>query len=93
VPGFAIHRELEYLVDAGLTPFEALQTGTVNAAEFFGRSGELGVVQEGAVADLVLLDADPFEDITNTRRIHGVMVRGRWLARAEIDTILGKLAR
>jgi len=93
VPGFAIHRELEYLVDAGLTPFEALQTGTVNAAEFFGRSGEFGVVQEGAAADLILLDADPLEDITNTRRIHGVMVRGRWLARAEIDAMLKKLAR
>ena len=93
VPGFAIHHELEYLVDAGLTPFEALQTGTVNAAKFFGRSGDFGAVQTGAEADLVLLDANPLDDITNTRRIHGVMVRGRWLARGEIDAILKKLAR
>ena len=93
VPGFAIHRELEYLVEAGLTPFEALQTGTVNPAEFFGRTGDFGVVQTGAEADLVLLDANPLEDITNTRRIHGVMLRGRWLPRAEIDDILEKLAR
>lgn len=93
VPGFAIHRELEYLVEAGLTPFEALETGTVNPAEFFGRTGDFGVVQTGAEADLVLLDANPLEDITNTRRIHGVMLRGRWLPRAEINDILEKLAR
>ncbi len=93
VPGFSIHRELEYLVDAGLTPFEALQTGTVNPAEFFGRAGDFGVVQIGAEADLLLLDANPLADITNTRRIHGVMLRGRWLARADIDVILKRLAR
>lgn len=93
VPGFAIHRELEYLVDAGLTPFEALQTGTVNPAEFFGRPGDFGVVETGAEADLILLDANPLEDITNTRRIHGVMVRGRWLPRRELDGLLKSLAR
>jgi imidazolonepropionase-like amidohydrolase len=93
VPGFAIHHELEYLVDAGLTPFEALQTGTVNPAEFFGRSGDFGVVKIGAEADLILLDANPLEDITNTRRIHGVMLRGRWLPRTELDGLLKRLAR
>jgi imidazolonepropionase-like amidohydrolase len=93
VPGFAIHHELEYLVDAGLTPFEALQTGTVNPAEFFGRSGDFGVVKIGAEADLILLDANPLEDITNTRRIHGVMLRGRWLPRTELDGVLKRLAR
>jgi len=93
VPGFAIHHELEYLVDAGLTPFEALQTGTANPAEFFGRSGDFGVVETGAEADLILLDANPLEDITNTRRIHGVMLRGRWLPRTELDGLLKRLAR
>lgn len=93
VPGFAIHRELEYLVDAGLTPFEALQAGTANPAEFFGRSGDFGVVKTGAEADLILLDANPLEDITNTRRIHGVMIRGRWLSRTELDGLLKRLAR
>ncbi len=93
VPGFAIHRELEYLVDAGLTPFEALQTGTVNPAEFFGRPGDFGVVKTGAEADLILLDANPLEDIMNTRRIHGVMVRGRWLPRSELEGLLKSLAR
>lgn len=93
VPGFAIHRELEYLVEAGLTPFEALQTGTANPARFFGRSGEFGVVKAGAAADLILLDANPLDDISNTRRIHGVMVRGRWLSRSELDDILDILRR
>ena len=93
VPGFAIHHELEYLVDAGLTPFEALQTGTANPAEFFWRSGDFGVVKTGAEADLILLDANPLEDITNTRRIHGVMLRGRWLPRSELDGLLKRLAR
>lgn len=93
VPGFAIHHELEYLVDAGLTPFQALQTGTANPAEFFGRPGEFGVVKTGAEADLVLLDANPLDDITNTRRIHGVMIRGRWLSRSELDGLLDRLAR
>jgi imidazolonepropionase-like amidohydrolase len=93
VPGFAIHRELEYLVDAGLTPFEALQTGTANPAIFFGQANEFGVVKTGAKADLILLDANPLGDITNTRRIHGVMVGGRWLPRTELDDLLDRLAR
>ncbi len=93
VPGFAIHRELEYLVDAGLTPFEALQSGTVNPAEFLGRPGDVGVVETGAEADLILLDANPLDDITNTRRIHGVMLRGRWLSRTELDGLLKRLER
>lgn len=93
VPGFSLHHELRYLVEAGLSPFEALETGTVNAAEFFGWAGEFGAVTIGAVADLVLLDANPLEDISNTRRIHGVMVRGRWLSRAELDDLLDGLAR
>jgi imidazolonepropionase-like amidohydrolase len=93
VPGFAIHHELAYLVDAGLTPFEALQSGTANPAKFFGRSDQFGVVIPGAAADLILLDANPLDDIGNARRIHGVMVRGRWLPRSELDDILDGLAR
>ncbi len=93
VPGFAIHHELQYLVDAGLTPYEALLTGTANPAKFFGRPDEIGVIKTGSIADLVLLDANPLDDITNTRRIHGVMVQGRWLSRTELNDMLGKLAR
>jgi imidazolonepropionase-like amidohydrolase len=93
VPGFALHRELEYLVDAGLTPFEALQTGTVNAAQYFSADGQFGAVHTGAEADLMLLDANPLEDIRNSRRIHGVMVRGTWLSRGDLDRLLAQWER
>ncbi len=90
VPGFAIHRELEYLVASGLTPYEALRTGTVNPAIFFGQERVFGTVEIGKEADLVLLDANPLIDIGNASRIHGVMLRGRWLARNELDEILAR---
>ncbi len=93
VPGFAIHRELEYLVAAGLTPYEALRTGTVNPAEFFGQQRVFGTVEIGKEADLVLLDANPLDDIGNASRIHGVMLRGRWLDREYLDQILARFER
>lgn len=76
VPGFALHRELALLVEAGLSPYEALRAGTIAPAEFLGL--DTGAVEVGREADLVLLDASPLDDIANTRRIHGVMVRGSW---------------
>ena len=93
VPGFAIHRELEFLVKAGLTPYEALRTGTVNAARYFDTEDRLGTVQTGKLADLVLLDENPLEDIANSRRIHGVMLDGRWLSKVEIEEVLAKFER
>ncbi|HEY5610047.1 MAG TPA: amidohydrolase family protein [Thermoanaerobaculia bacterium] len=76
-PGFAVHRELELLVAAGLTPAESLQTGTSNVADYFGPAYRGGRIEVGRSADLVLLDAHPLEDIRNSRKIAGVMV-GRW---------------
>ena len=93
VPGFAIHRELQYLVNAGLTPYEALKTGTVNPARFFGRADVAGTVEVGREADLVLLDANPLTDISASRRVHGVMLRGRWVSNVEIRRMLQALAR
>jgi imidazolonepropionase-like amidohydrolase len=93
VPGFALHRELEYLVAAGLTPFDALRTGTVNPAVFFGSEVDAGTIEVGKVADLVLLDQNPLEDIKNIRRVHGTMLRGRWVNRPEIDAILARAER
>jgi len=93
VPGFSIHRELQYLVDAGLTPYQALRTGTVNPARFFGRAGVSGTVEIGKEADLVLLDANPLEDISAARRVYGVMLRGRWISKAEIRAMLEVLKR
>jgi imidazolonepropionase-like amidohydrolase len=93
VPGFAIHRELGYLVAAGLTPYEALRTGTVYPAEFFGQERVFGTVEIGKDADLVLLDANPLDDIGNAKRIHGVMLRGHWLGRKDLNEILANLER
>lgn len=84
VPGFSTHRELESMVAAGLTPYEALVAGTAAPARFFNTT-EWGAVEQGRAADLVLLRANPLENIANIRTIEGVMVRGRWLDRAELD--------
>lgn len=77
VPGESLHQELELLVESGLTPMEALQAATSKAAEFLGLAKSLGTVQKGKWADMVLLDANPLEDIRNTRRIAAVVSRGR----------------
>jgi imidazolonepropionase-like amidohydrolase len=87
LPGQSVHHELRELVAAGLTPFEALRTATTNAALVLGTAGELGIVAPGARADLLLLDGNPLADVANTERIAGVMLRGRWLAAAELKRI------
>ncbi|HYC31325.1 MAG TPA: amidohydrolase family protein, partial [Gemmatimonadales bacterium] len=93
VPGFSTHRELESLVAAGLTPWQALETGTRNVAVYFGTLEETGTIEPGKRADLVLLDADPLADIRNTTKRAGVMLRGRWLPQAEIQARLDAIAR
>ena len=86
VYGFALHRELEALVGAGLTPFQALQAATVNPASFLGDK-EWGTIEPGKRADLVLLGANPLQDITNTTRIEAVIRNGHWLDRAALDAM------
>jgi len=83
VPGFSLHHELGFLVAAGLTPYEALQTGTTAVAEFLGTN--TGVVAVGSEADLLLLDANPLVDIDHSRRVHGVMVRGIWHSSTDLE--------
>jgi hypothetical protein len=90
VPGFSLHQELALLVDAGLTPLEAIQAGTLNAARVAGAADSLGSIEVGKVADLVLLDADPLTDIRHTTRIAGVVLGGRWMDRRELDRILAQ---
>jgi imidazolonepropionase-like amidohydrolase len=90
VPGFSTHRELQALVAAGLSPYEALQTGTAAVAEFLGSNG--GIVAVGKDADLVLLDANPLEDIQNSVRIHGVMLRGAWYTETDLQNRLRRYA-
>jgi imidazolonepropionase-like amidohydrolase len=92
VPGFSVHRELKSMVAAGFTPFQALQSGTVNPARYFGTSSATGTVASGMRADLLLLDANPLVDIGNSGRIAGVMLNGRWMSRADIDKRLAALA-
>jgi tetratricopeptide (TPR) repeat protein len=93
VPGFSLHDELEYMVKVGFTPYEALRTATANAGEAGRRiyhldEADFGTVETGKRADLVLLQGNPLEDISNTRKISGVMARGKWYPREEIDAML-----
>lgn len=90
-PGFALHEELELLVASGLTTHEALRAATVVPAAQLGIADETGSVAVGKRADLVLLEANPLEDISNTSRIAGVAAGGRWLTRAWIDSTLAAI--
>jgi imidazolonepropionase-like amidohydrolase len=85
VPGASIHRELEWLVAAGLTPLEALQTATINPANYLGRSGDLGTVAVGKLADLVILSRNPLTEIGNTRSIVAVVADGRYFPPNELS--------
>jgi hypothetical protein len=93
VPGFSLHDELETMADFGLSPYDVLRTSTYNPALYLGELDEFGTVEEGKRADLVLLEGNPLEDITNTRQIAGVMVRGRWYSRADLDLMLEEVVK
>ncbi len=93
VPGASIHRELESMVAAGLTPFEALATGTTNPARFFDLEEEFGQLRPGLAADLVLLSKNPLQNITNSTTIEGVMIRGRWMDKRMREAGLADIAR
>lgn len=92
LPGFSLHTELEYFVEAGLSPMEALQTATRNPAEYLGLLSETGTVQKNKSANLVLLDANPLDDIRNTRKIWAVVLNGRLLTRQDLDAVLDRVS-
>ncbi|HLL44914.1 MAG TPA: amidohydrolase family protein [Segetibacter sp.] len=92
VPGFSVHHELKYMVDAGLTPYEALRTGTVNVGKFLN-SPEIGIIKTGAVSDLILLEGNPLSDIEETKNIIGVMLGNRWLSREWISKELKRMEK
>ncbi len=91
-PGFALHGELRELVDVGLSPYEALRTSTTEPFAYLGESDEAGTIAAGKRSDLLLVDDNPLEDVTAASRISGVLIRGRWIARREIDERMQGLA-
>lgn len=92
VPGFSLHHELKYLVDAGLTNYEALMSGTANVGKFLERP-DIGVIKVGAVSDLILLNANPLIDINNTSKIEGVMMGTNWMSKEYIGQEMKKLVK
>lgn len=92
VPGFSVYHELRYLVDAGLTPYEALKTGTVNVGKFLNRD-DIGTIKKGAVSDLLLLNGNPLDDIAQAKNIEGVMMGNLWMPKEYIVAELKKLEK
>ncbi len=88
VYGFSLHDELQLFVDAGLTPYQTLETATRNSAIAMGELDEWGTIEAGKRADLVLLNANPLDDIANAEQIAGVMVRGQWLTADDLQQLL-----
>ncbi|HYK39241.1 MAG TPA: amidohydrolase family protein, partial [Candidatus Eremiobacteraceae bacterium] len=91
-PGFSVHDEIALFTQAGLTPLQALQTATLNPARFLRIANSEGTVETGKAANLVLLDANPLQDIHNTTRIFAVVVRGKLLDRKALDALLQQAA-
>jgi len=92
VHGFSIHDELKELVDVGITPFEVLKASTTNSYEFLNELNKGGTIEKGKLANLVLLDKNPLEDISNTRKIFGVLLQNKWISKEEIKTRLNKIS-
>jgi imidazolonepropionase-like amidohydrolase len=92
IPGLSLHDELARLVEAGLSPLDALRAATLDPARVLGMADSLGTIEPGKLADLVLLDADPLADIRNTRRIRAVVADGRLYRRAELDSLVNGVA-
>lgn len=91
LPGFSIHSELEELVNAGLSPYEALRISTTNSYEFIGELDDAGTISIGKHADLILLDENPLENISNTQSIIGVMAQGQFISKSDIDMRLKEI--
>lgn len=92
-PGFSLHDELEWLVKSGFTPFQALQSATFDPAVFLRRFGQYGLVEPGHAADLLLLNANPLDDIRNTRKIFAVVANGKYYSRKDLDMMLQQVEK
>ena len=93
LPGFSVVDELGHLVASGLTPMEALRAGTSEAARLLNAAGTVGTIAPGKAADLVLLEADPLDDVKHVGRISAVVLRGKLLERADLDRLLEAATR
>jgi imidazolonepropionase-like amidohydrolase len=92
VPGFSIHREMQRMIDAGMTPYDVIKSGTASVGHHLKSHDDFGTVAVGKRADLILVDASPLQDVSNIARQAGVMVRGRWLPHSDIQTRLDRIA-
>ncbi len=92
VPGFSIHREMALMVKCGFTPYQIIQSGTRNVGDYFKSKDNLGTIEVGKRADLILVEGDPLKDVANIGKRAGVMVRGRWLPESEIRKRLDEIA-
>jgi imidazolonepropionase-like amidohydrolase len=88
IPGFSLHEELALLVQCGLTPMQALQAATSTPAAVLNKSKDLGTIEVGKLADMILVDANPLDDIHNTQRIRAVIVGGKLMNRFALDKLL-----
>ena len=88
VPGFSVHQELELMVDAGLTPYEALRTGTVNVADYLDETDSAGTVEVGKRADFILVADNPLADIGNAADVSGVFFHGKWRSASDLANML-----
>lgn len=91
VPGFSIHHEMEYMIKAGLSPLEILQSGTINVAEYLDMTDKIGEIKVGCEADAILVKNNPLEDISALKNLSGVLARGQWLPKEEIDKRLEEI--
>jgi len=93
VHGFSIHKELEELVAVGISPFEALKASTTNAIEFLGELENAGTVELGKISNLLLLEENPLESISNSRKIYGILVKDRWIPKEEVKSRLDNISK
>jgi imidazolonepropionase-like amidohydrolase len=91
VPGFAPHQELELMVAAGLSPYEALRTGTVNVAAYLGEVDSAGTVEIGKRADFTLVAANPLDDIRHAAKVRGVFSHAKWHSATELEARIAEL--
>ena len=92
VPGFSVHREMRSMAEAGMSPYDIVKSGTANVGDYFKNVDAFGTIATGKRADLILVDANPLQDLSNIAKRSGVMVRGRWLPSSEIDSRLAQIA-